>query len=186
MVNLKGERKRESRFYLAKESQSRIDFIHILYTQIVGAYGYQPSIHLTTFFPLAHPKRSLSSLSLSSVVVWMKQNIVGTVLIFSFIVWLPLGCLVHRYDLKQRAVNAGYGMRQVHRNEGIKYNSVYEQLSSCLISVILLPSSLYFLSLSLSLPSFSLTHFFFSHTHTHLSLSSFLLFLLSLSSLFFF
>ncbi len=34
-------------------------------------------------------------------------------LIFSFIIWLPLGCLVHRHDVKQRKVNANYGMRQV-------------------------------------------------------------------------
>lgn len=54
----------------------------------------------------------LSSITLSNIQKWMKQNIVGTVLIFSFVLWLPIGCLIHRYDLKQRAKNAGYGVRQ--------------------------------------------------------------------------
>jgi len=55
---------------------------------------------------------SLSDLSLSNAQKWMKENIVGTVLIFSFVVWLPLGWLVHRSDLKQRKQNAAYGLRQ--------------------------------------------------------------------------
>lgn len=60
----------------------------------------------------AYSWATLSSLSLDSAAQWMKRNIVGTVLIFSFIVWLPLGCLVHRSDVKQRQNNVNYGVRQ--------------------------------------------------------------------------
>lgn len=54
----------------------------------------------------------LSSFSLSNAQKWMRENIVGSVLLFSFVFWLPIGCLVNRYDKKQRAKNASYGMRQ--------------------------------------------------------------------------
>eukprot|EP00048_Salpingoeca_helianthica_P015585 m.227512 g.227512 ORF g.227512 m.227512 type:complete len:800 (+) comp17238_c0_seq1:3-2402(+) len=75
---------------------------------VCDASGTCAELPSTTVYSWA----TLSSLSLDNALQWMRQNIVGTVLIFSFVVWLPLGCLVHRSDVKKRMTNANYGMRQ--------------------------------------------------------------------------
>lgn len=36
-------------------------------------------------------------------VVFMRNNMVGTIIIISLIIWIPCSCLVHRMDIKRKA-----------------------------------------------------------------------------------
>jgi len=44
-----------------------------------------------------------SEFSFSGAVFWMRQNIVGTILISSSLVWIPFSLWVHRYDSRIQA-----------------------------------------------------------------------------------
>eukprot|EP00052_Salpingoeca_macrocollata_P009006 m.70979 g.70979 ORF g.70979 m.70979 type:complete len:827 (+) comp16879_c0_seq1:456-2936(+) len=63
------------------------------------------------------------SLSFSAIQEWARNNIVGAVMIVSLLLWIPIGCIIHRYDKKMRAKNKSYGRRKsgrgtlIHRSE---------------------------------------------------------------------
>lgn len=58
-----------------------------------------------------------SSLSISNAAYWMQKNIVGTVLIFSFLLWVPFGCWMSKSDKRAKKENAYYGMRPHDTNK---------------------------------------------------------------------
>eukprot|EP00055_Hartaetosiga_balthica_P006622 m.21131 g.21131 ORF g.21131 m.21131 type:complete len:1118 (+) comp5328_c0_seq1:47-3400(+) len=52
-----------------------------------------------------------SNFSINALAQWARNNIVGTVMIIAFIIWLPIGCYVHKHDRKQRELDENYGKR---------------------------------------------------------------------------
>eukprot|EP00730_Choanoeca_flexa_P014046 TRINITY_DN5994_c0_g1_i1.p1 TRINITY_DN5994_c0_g1~~TRINITY_DN5994_c0_g1_i1.p1 ORF type:complete len:1038 (+),score=218.04 TRINITY_DN5994_c0_g1_i1:223-3336(+) len=51
----------------------------------------------------------IGSLSVNAISEWARENIVGAVMLATFIVWLPICICIARYDHNQRKINADYG-----------------------------------------------------------------------------
>jgi hypothetical protein len=53
---------------------------------------------------------------------FFQDNIVLAVIFCSLLAWIPCGCLIHRYDRKQRKLNANYGLRKFIHKDHNKHN----------------------------------------------------------------